>query len=113
MDEQEIADRIAILKETRCKCGAKMQVTKINPAGTAIDLTCTRPTCGRAYHIPLFSRDKLPPPGYGHQFQTAAKYIPAKEYRCKSCKTSIQEDQALKTFNEMGCALCNVCEKET
>lgn len=112
MDKQEIADRIAILKETRCKCGAKMHITQINPAGTAIDLACTRPTCGRAYHIPLTGRDQQHPPGYGHQFQKATNYTPAKEYRCKDCLTSIPKDQALRTFHETGRALCNVCEGE-
>lgn len=110
-EAKEIADKIAIIKETRCKCGAKMQVTHQNQAGTAIDLTCTRPTCGRAYHIPLISRNQLQPPGTGHQFQKATTYTPAKEYRCKECKTSIPKNQAQRTFDEIGCALCNVCEK--
>ena len=110
-DKKDIETQINIIKKTRCKCGAEMQVTQINPARTAIDLTCTRPTCGKAYHIPLISRDQLQPPGTGHEFQKATDYTPAREYRCIECKTSIPQKQAERTFEEIGCALCNVCEK--
>lgn len=111
LNPEQQAMKIASIKKTHCKCGAKMEITKTSLAGTAVDLTCTNPKCMKAYHIPLTDRDQLPAPGSGHQFQKANQYTPTKEYRCRSCQTSIPEDQAIRTFKEMGTALCNVCEE--
>lgn len=102
-DQETADDKTKDILRTRCKCGAKMELTKTY--GTlAVDIKCQSSTCARAYHIPLKPPDKKTP------FQRAQDYIPAKEYRCIECKTSIPEHQAIRTFNEIGRALCNICE---
>jgi hypothetical protein len=109
-DPDQTAEKIASILQTRCRCGAKMTVQNPEMAGTAVDIICTNPKCRTSYHIPLTDRSQLSPPGSGYLFQPATSYVPAKEYRCKSCKTSIPEAQALRSYEETGQSLCNVCE---
>jgi hypothetical protein len=108
---QASKDKIKEILEPCCKCGARMHIVRRYSNNQAVDIQCTHPTCGRGYHILLKGRDQLQPPGTGHQFQKAIDYAPAVDYRCTQCKTSIPKDQALRTFEQTGSALCNVCER--
>ena len=109
-DQEIIEDKIKEILEPRCKCGARMYIVRRYSNNQAVDIQCTSPKCTRGYHIPLKGRDQLQPPGTGHQFQKAIDYAPAVDYRCTQCRTSIPKDQALRTFEQTGSALCNVCE---
>lgn len=85
-----------------CICGKKLIRAGIDN-GCQVLACPDMKRCGTEYRIPLDDPRTLP-------FPWEAVRVSARIYKCIDCKMEIDEEQAKRTFQEEGRALCVICE---
>lgn len=84
-----------------CSCGSRLR--NAGKDNGCFVLACTNPKCPMQYRIPDIDPRTLPFP-----WETPRQTV----YGCRVCSHAIEEEQAKRTFRDLGKAMCKECENK-